>query len=322
MLLVTSTATVQAQLLKDLDSLSFLESLKDVFLDRDINNYSLRVFTNYKVKRFRISNDDYVSRYVPNNKFGVGFGFASSKLLIDIAFNIKSKQKDVTHRFDMQGTTILGKKNYVNFYVQTYKGFNIKNNFEEPFVFRDDIKSKTVGFNMLHTIPDIEFSYSLLKAGLDGLDKKYYVTGGVGAFGFFDYFSADDDILDENSEDYFNEQAHIKRYNSLAVGILGGVLSVFKFTENITASCNMMPGLGVIYKHTTLNDDTLEPSSPMLFKLDYTFAVGYNAKAYYVSLIYGGGLYSTDLGHDNDYRFNLTKAKFAIGYKLGSRHRN
>ena len=53
------------------------------------------------------------------------------------------------------------------------------------------------------------------------------------------------------------------------------------------------------------------------FSVDYSLALGYSVERYYVSLIYGGGAYSTDLSYGNSYRFNLTKAKLAIGYKLG-----
>ena len=316
-LILWCSYSTHAQIFKKLDSVNLVELVDKRFVDHDIDNYSLRIFANYKVKRFVIRNTDFKSRYVPNNRSGIGFGFASSKVLVDIAFNIKTKPEDVTRRFDMQGTAILAKKNYVNFYVQSYKGFNVKNDFDQPTVFRDDIKSITIGINTLRTIPDIEFSYSMLKAGLDNVNKKVYVTGGFGAFAFYDYFSADGDVLEDNADMYFNEQAHIKRYNSAAVGVLGGLLSVFGLAHNITASCNIMPGIGLMYKHVTLADDTYTPSNHFLFKLDYTLALGYNVERYYVSLIYGGGAYSTNLGYGNSYRFNLTKAKLAFGYKLG-----
>ncbi|MHA7943802.1 DUF4421 family protein [Formosa sp. 3Alg 14/1] len=319
LLVLSSSVTAQSQVIKNLDTLDVWKLIDKVFIDHNLDNYSLRLFSNYKVKQFRIKNEDnFKSRYIPNNKFGLGFGFASSKLLIDIAFNLKTNKENITKRFDMQGTTILGKKNYVNFYVQTYRGFNVRNNFDEPFVFRDDIKSVTVGFNVLHTIPDIEFSYSMLKAGVDHLDRKLYITGGFGAFGFYDYFSAGDNILEDPNGEYFNTQAHVKRYNSSAIGILAGVMSVFKLPHDLTASCNIMPGMGIMYKHVTLEQGIYRPSKPMIYKMDYTFALGYNTQRYYLSLIYGGGVYSTDLGYQNNYRFNLTKAKIAIGYKIGS----
>ncbi|WP_136480434.1 DUF4421 family protein [Cognatitamlana onchidii] len=316
-LFLLGSTPVSSQILKELDSLNFIELVDKRFVDHELSNYSLRVFANYKVKQFVILNDDFKLRYVPKNRSGIGFGFSSSKVLIDIAFNIKGNDEEVTERFDMQGTTIIGKKNYVNFYVQSYKGFNVKNNFDQPTVFRDDIRSVTIGFNTLRTIPDIEFSYSMLKAGLDNVNRKFYVTGGFGAFCFFDYFSADNTILEDSADLFFNDQAQIKRYNSVSAGVLGGVLAVLGLPYNISASCNIMPGIGLIYKHVTLVDTSYEPSNNLLFKVDYTFALGYNMERYYVNLIYGGGFYSTDLGYDNKYRFNLSKAKLAFGYKLG-----
>lgn len=316
--------SVQSQILKESDSLienkeslNVVQFVDSLFIDHNIKNYSLRLFFNYKVKKFNIRNDDSRLRYLPNNKYGVGFGFASSKVLIDIAFNLKTNKENVTNRFDAQGTLIAGKNHYVNGFLQSYKGFNIKNDFNEPNVFRRDIKSITVGFNYLYTLSEIEFSYSLLKAGLAKRHKNVYITGGLGVFGVFDYFSANEDIMPENGELYFNEEAQIKRYNSAAIGVLGGFLSVFMLPKNIIASCNIMPGIALMNKHVEIQDDTYRPSNPMLYKLDYTLALGYNAKRYYVSLIYEDGFYATKLDHGNKYTFNLSKAKLAFGYKLG-----
>ena len=313
-LLVTFSS--QSQIEKKRDSVSFFQKIDSLFIDHDLSNYSVRLFSNYKVKQFRILNDDYRSRYVPNNKFGVGFGVANSKMLIDIAFNIKSGNDNVTDRFDGQGSLILKKHNFVNFYLQTYKGFNIRNNFDEPRVFRHDIRSWTIGFNYLYTFSEIEFSYALLKAGLAKRKRKVQITGGIGTFAVFDYFNADGNILTENGALYFNEEAEIEKYSGRAVGLLGGVLSQFVLPNNFIATCNIMPGVALMNKKVTLKDGSYRPSNPMLYKLDFSVALGYSVKRYYVNLIYGTGIYSTNLDFDNKYLFNLSKAKFAIGYKL------
>jgi len=321
-LIISDTACSQIfkkseSLKKENDSLTIIQLADSLFIDHNIKNYSLRVFTNYKVKQFRIRDNDSRSRYVPNNRYGLGFGFASSKVLIDIAFNVKADKENVTNRFDGQGTIIVGKNHYVNGYLQSYKGFNVRNNFNEPNVFRDDIKSITVGFNYLYTLSEIEFSYSLLKAGLTKRNKNVYITGGFGFFGLYDYFSANGNILPENGDIYYNEQAEIKRYNSIAVGVLGGFLSVFMLPNNFIASCNIMPGIGLMSKKVTLQDDSYKPSKPILYKLDIQFAIGYQVERYYINLIYGTDIYGTDLNFGNKYAFNLTKAKLAFGYRLG-----
>lgn len=302
---------------KENDSLTIIQLVDSLFVDYNIKNYSLRLFTNYKVKRFSIRNDNSRLRYVPNNRYGVGFGFASSKVLIDIAFNVKTNKEEVTNRFDAQGTVIIGKHHWVNGYAQFYKGFNINNNYNEPSEFRADIKSHTVGFNYLYTLNEIEFSYSLLKAGLAKRNKNVYITGGLGLFGVYDYFSANGDVLPINGELYFNEQARIERYNSVAVGVLAGFLSVFMLPKNFIASFNLMPGIALMNKKVELQNDSYRPSNPLLYKLDFLFALGYNAERYYISLIYGTDLYSTSLDFGNTHPFNITKAKLAFGYKLG-----
>ncbi|WP_338733397.1 DUF4421 family protein [Mangrovimonas cancribranchiae] len=171
-----------AQIIKD--SLNIIETVDTLFIDRDFSNYSLRVFTNYKGRTLKLKDDNSKSRFVPNNRHGIGIGVANSKMVLDIAFNLKTKKKNATKRFDMQGATILGKHNYVSFYLQSYKGFLAKNDFGEPSVFRGDIKSLTAGFNYLYTLSEIEFSYSLLKAGLARKHKNVYITGGLGVFAF------------------------------------------------------------------------------------------------------------------------------------------
>ena len=95
--------SLSAQDFNDLDSL---------FIDRDIDNYSIRLFTNFKVNKFSIRDRDSKAKFVPNNRYGLGVGFANKKIIIDLAVNIKNPNKDKTSRFDLQGSTILKNQNY------------------------------------------------------------------------------------------------------------------------------------------------------------------------------------------------------------------
>ena len=303
--------TLSAQDIKDLDSL---------LVDRDIDNYSIRLFTNFKVNKFSIRDGDSKAKFVPNNRYGLGLGFANEKIIIDLAVNIKNPNKNKTSRFDLQGTTIVKDRNYVKLFTQIYKGFNAKNNFNEPKVFRDDIRSVSIGVNYLHTFDDIEFSYSLLKAGLsEKNNKNIFITGGVGVFGSFDYFSSGSGLLSETTSPYFNEEGNVKRYQGLSFGAMGGLISYFKLPYDITATVNFMPGIGFAAKKVTIEDDRYHPSSPMLYKLDFLIGLNYNFNQFYVSLTYNNDLNSTSLDHGNNYLLNLTKAKLAFGYKLGRR---
>lgn len=303
-----SCVSIHAQDITDLDSL---------LIDRDVDNYSVRLFTNFKVNKFSIKDGNSKARYVPNNRHGLGVGFANRKIIIDIAFNIKNPNKERTRKFDLQGITILKDRNYVNVYAQTYRGFTAKNNFDEPQVYRDDIKSVSIGVNYLYTFDDIEFSYSLLKAGFsEKNNENVFITGGIGAFTSYDYFSAKPSLLSETTSPYFNEQADIESYSGMAIGVLAGLITYFKLPENITATVNVMPGIGVMRKKINLEESSYIPSDPLLYKLDFLIGLGYSYKQYYASLTYSNGLYSTDFGYGNSYNLNLTKAKLAIGYRF------
>ncbi|WP_231632451.1 DUF4421 family protein [Mangrovimonas sp. TPBH4] len=294
----------------------FRKAVDSLFIDHNPENYSLRLFSNYKVKRFKISNEDFKTRYVPKNRYGVGVGVANSKVLLDLAINIKNGKEEVTNRFDAQGTIILKKRNYLNAYLQIYNGFNVKNDFGKPKEFRFDIKSRTLGFNHLYTFTDIEFSYSLLKAGLPTKNKDVYITGGVGSFVMFDYFDSDESIFPENISLYFDDVHNIKRYSGRALGLLTGVMGAFILPENMIATCNLMPGIAIVRNRVTLEDGNHNSSTPMLYKLDASVALSYSVKRYYINLMYETGIYANSLNFGHNYKFNLSMAKLSFGYKL------
>lgn len=297
-----------------------LDDIDELLIDKDVENYSIRVFSNYKVNKFSIKNEDSKVKFVPNNRYGIGLGFANKKMIVDIAFNIKNKNKEATRRFDLQGTTILKNRHYLNIYVQTYKGFMAKHNFYEPSVFRENMRSVNFGVNYLYTLDDLEFSYSLLKAGLSkaGHDD-IFITGGIGAFYGFDYFSAKPSILSETATSYFNEQGNIKRYQGVAIGVLAGLITYFKLPENFSATLNLIPGMGLMNKKITLQDSGYKPSNRMIYKLDFSVGLNYSFNKLYASLTYSNGLYGTDFDYNNKYRLNLTNAKLAIGYRFKSK---
>ena len=89
-----------------------------------------------------------------------------------------------------------------------------------------------------------------------------------GIFGMFDYFSSDTSVLSEIALEYFNEQADIKRYQGVTVGVMGGAISYFKIKEDIRAAVNIMPGVGVMSKKITLQDGTTRDFDSTVTPLD------------------------------------------------------
>ncbi|MCX7550241.1 DUF4421 family protein [Xanthomarina sp. F2636L] len=310
------TITSYAQIIKKSDSLSTKQVIDTLLIDRDMNNWSLRLFTNYKGQSFNLVNGDNQLSFKPNNRAGVGFGLGTSKLIIDIAFNLKSKEENPTERFDMQGSFIAGNHNLINLYVQRYKGFNVKNNFNEPEFFRDDITSLSIGINYLYTFKEISFSSATLKAGLAKEEKKHYISGGIGGFMVYNNFMADSPIIPDNGN--FNEDAYLKGLKGTGIGISGGVLTVFVLPANFFATLNVIPGIGIMYKKGFSETDDYKVSNPLLYKLDYEAGVGYSYKRFYITLVYGSGIYTTNLDYGLNYIYSNTKAKISVGYKIKS----
>ena len=67
-----SCISIHAQDVDDLDSL---------LIDRDIENYSIRIFSNYKVNKFSIKDDNSKVKFVPNNRYGIGVAYLQNLLL-------------------------------------------------------------------------------------------------------------------------------------------------------------------------------------------------------------------------------------------------
>jgi len=137
---------VFAQDLQYLDTLKVVELIDTLFIDKDINNWSLRLFANYKDQRLKLMDENKSLIFQPNNASGVGFGVATRKMILDIAFNLKSKNKQPTKRFDMQGKFMV-KNNLFEFFFQTYRGFNVSNDSNQPGDFRSDLRFSAIGIN-------------------------------------------------------------------------------------------------------------------------------------------------------------------------------
>ncbi|KAB1067742.1 DUF4421 domain-containing protein [Tamlana haliotis] len=308
--------SASAQRTKLLDSLSAKEVIDTLLIDRDMNNWSIRLFTNYKGQSFNLIDQDDKLSFKPNRTAGIGVGLGTSKVILDLAFNLNGGQENPTKRFDMQGAVIVADRNLVGLYVQHYRGFNVENNFGEPELFRDDIESFSMGVNYLYTFEDLTFSTAMLRAGLMKEEKKHYIAFGVGGFMVYDKFSADESVVPQQNN--FNQVLDINRFSGLGLGVSVGVITVFVLPANFFINVDLSPGVGLMAKKTYNDSGSHNVSKPMLYKIDYHAGLGYLYKRFYVTLTYGNGLYTTNLNEGANYHFGNTKAKFAIGYRVNT----
>jgi hypothetical protein len=292
----------------------FIDTL---FIDRDINNWSLRIFTSYKNTRFILSNNNSRLSYVPNNPFGLGIGIATKKMIIDIGFNLKGNKQNITNRYDLKANMMLS-KHIFDFYFQRYQGFNVENDSDEPEVFRDDFTSLSLGLKYTYLFNAGNYSVAASSSGLSR-QKKAATSFGIGPYLFLRNQSADSTIIPAELQDNFNKEANIKKLFGIGAGIHGGFTAVFPLPYHFFLLLSVNPGIGLMYKNLETETINYTVSDPILYKLDMDGVFGYNGDRIYLTLRLEFNFFGTDLSYENKARFYSANAKLAFGYKLRER---
>lgn len=288
-----------------LDSLFFNNKLE----------WSVRLVTNFKQQQFRLGNGDHKLIYRPNNPFGVGFGVANEKVVIDVLFNIKGGNEDQTNKFAAEGS-VLWKKNLFSFMIENVHGYQIESLQNDQDVFRDDISAYSLGLEFLHILSEENFTVRDMKSGSSNA-KKSFLSYGIGGFLIMRGLDADGSIIPEADQPYFNEQAQIYDLSSFGGGILAGISSYFRLPANFFFTIYVAPGIGLEYKYVKAETVNYVPSDPVVYKAMAFGALGYNRKKFYIHATFGSNWYFTNLDFDNDLFLSVTKAKFIVGYKIG-----
>lgn len=286
----------------------FIDTL---FIDHDINNWSLRIFTNYKDHSFQLNNADQKLVYVPSNPGGIGFGVATRKLIIDCGFNPQLRDKERTERFDFR-MAFMQKKHYFAYFLQSYHGFNLQANKS----FRHDISSLSSGLNYMYVFNAEEYSVSAMKSGLSK-QKKTALSFGLGAFAFYNKTSADSSIVPTYLQPFFNNEAMLIGLHGFGGGVQGEFGMTVPFLTQFFVSGSLTPGIGLIKKDVQTEFGTYSPSDYLLAHAVIEGILGYNGTKYYVNLAMQFSLYKTGIDFGNQVGYKTAQAKFAVGYKLG-----
>lgn len=302
------------------DSLTTKQVIDSLILDRDLNNWSIRLYTNIKAQHFKLSNNEASLNFTPNNPYGVGIGVATKKIILDIGYNLKNRRKEETDRFDLMAGFFLN-KNILDFYVQVYKGFNIKNSIDENQIFRDDIKSTAIGIDYLYLVSRKDFSTQLLRTGLADQNQNIF-SFGVGAFAIYNRISADKSIVPETYYPNFNEQSRIKNFTNYGVGVMGGMVGVFKLPSNFYFAASAKFGLGIALKNIDSENFSYDSETSIIYKLNAAALVGYRWKRFYANFNISGSNYWTKIGFGNNGQFGIIRSKIALGYMLRSRKKH
>lgn len=308
--------TGRASDFKKIDTLPKPGQVLDSIVFSDKLNWSVRLVTNFKQQQFRLRNGEHKLIFRPNNPFGIGFGLANQKIVIDVLFNIKAGEEDQTNKFAAEGALLIN-KNLFSFMVENVHGYEIESLQNDQEIFRDDISAYSVGVEFLHILSKENFTVRDMKSGSSS-NKKSFMSYGIGGFLIARGLDADGSIIPDADRPYFNEQAQIYELSTFGGGILAGVSSYFKLPANFFFNVYVAPGIGLEYKYVKTENINYVPSNPVVYKAMIFGALGYNQKKFYIHATFGSNWYFTDLDFDNDLFLSVTKAKFIVGYKLGN----
>jgi hypothetical protein len=302
----------EAQNLELSDSLATAELIDSLFVDHNIENYSIRGFVNFKNHSFRLGNKTSNTRFIPNNRSGVGFGFATNKILIDIAFNIKMKEKQPTDRFDLQAS-FKHKAHYFDYFFQRYKGFNVESPDLKADSFRPDITSISNGLNYLYLINDKHYQVGSMRSVISNRRKTSYSVG-LGGFGMFFYQKGDSALMHTYNSN--QENLGVNNIFGIGGGILSGLGGFFSLGYDIYTAVTINGGIGLMYKEFDSGQNLVKATNPWLYQLNFSATIGYVRDKYYLNLSFGAGYFGTELYDSFREIMNVSKAKIAFGYKL------
>ncbi len=298
----------QAQILNT-DSSKTLELIDTLFIDHDLNNWSIRFLSNLRDVRFRFKNDLEDIRYVPTDRFGFGLGLASRKMILDFNIALSINDEARTDMFNLLGTAVIG-KHVIDAYLQDFEGFYKRNLLTGEESFRKDASSLVMGLFYRQNLNSSKYSITALRSGLD-YQRKSALNPMIGGFLLYDRLKADSALIG------FNEfQPDILRYRGFGIGASVGVGGLLVLPHNFFAAGSIMPSIGFLHKIVETTVEKTSEGNPMIFMLNTSATLGYNAGNIYINLTIQSNRSTTELPFNMTQNLQQFNAKLAIGYKL------
>ena len=281
------------------------------------NRWSLRLHTTFKFQNIILRNKENgnATKYVPRNPLGVGIGFASRQIVLDLGINLRADKESPQSQFDFQ-TSLLVKKEALDLFIQRYKGFEGKFANKNETI-RDDITTLNLGVNYAHIFRANKMSMASVLHGV-GTQKK-----SVGSFlaGFyFGYYQlqSDSSIVPPSEKMNFNAFANIRKNNFYNFGIILGYAHIFILPNNYYVFLSIFPGVGAT-SGSIEAEEKYSPNNIPSGKVNARAAIGKFTKKNYVILSLSTDNFLINIENNNRYRYGLGKIKLVIGFRMKSK---
>jgi hypothetical protein len=289
----------------------FIDTL---LIDRDLNNWSIRLLGCFEQQRFSLDNGTSKFKYKPNNPYAIGIGVGTEKLRLDFTFDLTGKEVNPTKRFDVL-VSYFKKKHMVDFYYQQYQGFNVENEDTNGTFFRDDIRSISTAIRYMYMFHESDYSIAAMKTGLITAEKTT-ISLGMGGFILHNNINAKESIIPGEILSATDPHVPVTEFNGTGGGVTLGVYSFIVLPANFFLSINIAPGIGLMSKEVQTGTDSYTPQNPVLKQLGISALLGYSAEQYYLNFSISNGFYSTDFDFGNEVVFGYINARLVYGYKL------
>lgn len=283
------------------------------FVGRNYSDWSIRLFATYKYENIRIRNDDTKVKFRPVDPLSAGAGFSYKTWVLDIGFRINTNTANRTQRIDFTSSALIG-PHLVDVGFLYYKGFEeVTGNYVNPF--RDDIRTLTINMDYLYFPNAKRTTYSGSKTGL-GYQKRNIGSPLVGGFIERHWIKSDSALVPTNLESKFEANDLFIEMRTRSIGVLFGYAQFIKISNDFYGAIILTSGIGTYWGNKSFDFEDDESIAGAIFQVNGFFALGYNWNRWYAITNYALDTRYIGFGNSRSYNYNLTRLKFAVGYKL------
>lgn len=279
------------------------------------NLWSIRILAMAKNQGNGIRNTQSgeIVRYRPTNRVSLGIGLTYKFLLIDMGANLRFNKKNATDKFDFQGS-IITQKYLIDAVLQIYQGYELIKAQGIENSFRGDLKTSNLGINFIRTFGGSKLS---IKSAFIGNEIQKKATGAFIVGGFFSTFhlKADSSIIPPERAPDFNDYAKLDQVGIVNFGAGAGYAYNIIFPKNFFLFLAGLPGIGLNFGDIHAEKWYQPPIGPFA-KVQIKAALGHSSIKNYQIISFNSDFFIMDFGHQNLYRYNFGKIKFAYGFRM------
>lgn len=309
---------------------TYIESFRD--------NLMLRVLFEHKFNAIEVSSMDTNGlRYLTNNTWTQGIGFAYKWLAVDLSFRMPWAQQNSTKgetKNSSLGIGINGGKFWTRVFFENNQGYYLENvlDWNESYLdsngyypYRGDIRTSLIYASVNYGFNHKKYS------NVAGITQQERQLKGAGSFTAGLIYArtatdADYSLVPSEYREYFNDTiAKAKHYSAELIGLNLGYLRNVPLSRNKKVLLNFVfiPGMSLQKIKLGLEDgEFLESDNVLGIHYEIRFSLGYNGNKWYYGLLVRSHGFANQYVTSSSSSQSYTYTRFYLGYKFPMRDSN